>query len=98
MRSSFTTVALCVPRGWQSTSGTLFSPFLASELQRLQKEAIYPNRVFFIRNLGFITPTEARRISFEKTVGLRKFTKRRTGISASSWSRSGQEVWWSGSA
>jgi predicted ATPase len=24
--------------------------------------------VFFIRNLGFITPTEARRISFEDTV------------------------------
>jgi len=24
--------------------------------------------VFFIRHLGFITPTEARRISFEETV------------------------------
>jgi predicted ATPase len=49
-----------------------FSPFLASELQRLQKEAIYQNRVFFIRNLGFITPTEARRISFEETVRFEK--------------------------
>ena len=26
------------------------------------------NRVFFIRNLGFVTPTEARRISFEETL------------------------------
>jgi predicted ATPase len=39
-----------------------FSLSLASELERVKKEAIYQNRVFFIRNLGFITPTEARRI------------------------------------
>lgn len=45
-----------------------FSPFLTSELERVKKEAIYQNRVFFVRNLGFITPTEARRISFEETV------------------------------
>jgi predicted ATPase len=44
------------------------SPFLASELERVKKEAIYQTRVFFIRNLGFITSTEARRISFEETV------------------------------
>jgi len=45
--------------------GYPFSPFLATELERIRKEAIYQRRVFFIRNLGFITPTEARRISFE---------------------------------
>jgi predicted ATPase len=45
-----------------------FSPFLASELERIQKEAIYQSRVFFVRNLGFVTPTEARRISFEETL------------------------------
>jgi predicted ATPase len=44
------------------------SPFLASELDRIQKDAIYERRVFFIRNLGFITPTAARRITFEETV------------------------------
>jgi predicted ATPase len=49
-----------------------FSPFLAGELERVKKEAIYQNRVFFIRNLGFITPTEARRISFEETVRFEK--------------------------
>lgn len=41
------------------------SPVLASELDRIQKEAVYERRVFFVRNLGFITPTDARRISFE---------------------------------
>ena len=49
-----------------------FSPFLASELERVKKEAIYQTRVFFIRNLGFITPTEARQISFEETVRFEK--------------------------
>ena len=48
--------------------GFPFSPFLASELERIKKEAIYEKRVFFIRNLGFITPTGARRINFEETV------------------------------
>jgi predicted ATPase len=48
------------------------SPFLASELERIKREAIYENRVFFIRHLGFITPTEARRISFEETVRFEK--------------------------
>ena len=72
MRFSFTTVALCVPRRWQYTSGPLSYPSLASELERVKKEAICQNRVFFIRNLGFFTPTEARRISFEGTVRFEK--------------------------
>jgi predicted ATPase len=52
--------------------GHPFSPFLVSELECVKKEAIYQNRVFFIRNLGFVTPTEARRISFEETVHFEK--------------------------
>jgi len=48
------------------------SPVLAGELERVKREAIYQNRVFFIRNLGFITPNEARRISFEETVRFEK--------------------------
>jgi predicted ATPase len=44
------------------------SPFLVSELERVKKEAIYQQRVFFIRHLGFVTPTDARRISFEDTM------------------------------
>jgi predicted ATPase len=65
-RSSVCTAALAIYLGYP------FSPFLASELERIQKEAIYQKRVFFIRNLGFITPTEARRISFEETVRFEK--------------------------
>jgi predicted ATPase len=52
--------------------GHPFLPFLANELERVKKEAIYQSRVFFIRNLGFITPTEARRISFDETVRFEK--------------------------
>jgi len=44
------------------------SPLLTSELDRIKKNAIYENRVFFIKNLGFITPTDARRITFEETL------------------------------
>jgi predicted ATPase len=52
--------------------GYAFSPFLTSELERIQKEATYEKRVFFVRNLGFITPTDARRISFEDTLRFEK--------------------------
>jgi len=48
--------------------GYSMSAFLTSELERIRNGAIYDSRVFFIRNLGFITPTEARRISFEETL------------------------------
>ena len=65
-RSAVCTAALAVYLGHP------FSPFLSSELERIKNEAIYQKRVFFIRNLGFITPTEARRISFEDTVRFEK--------------------------
>jgi predicted ATPase len=48
--------------------GYSFSPFLTSELESVRKERVYERQVFFIRNLGFITPTEARRISFDETL------------------------------
>jgi predicted ATPase len=48
------------------------SPILASELERVKKEAIYQPRVFFIRNLGFVTPTEVWRISLEETLRFEK--------------------------
>lgn len=38
------------------------------EAERVRREALYQARVFFIRNLGFIEPTAARRISFEETL------------------------------
>jgi predicted ATPase len=65
-RSIVCTAALATYLGYP------FSPFLSSELDRIRNEAIFDNRVFFIRNLGFITPTEARRISFEDALRFEK--------------------------
>lgn len=65
-RCAVCTAALAVYLGFPR------SPILASELERIKSEAIYQHRVFFIRNLGFVTPTEARRISFEETVRFEK--------------------------
>jgi len=48
------------------------SPFLASELERVQRDGIFQNRVLFVRNLGFVTPSDARRIGFEETVRFEK--------------------------
>jgi predicted ATPase len=48
--------------------GHAVSAALSRELERVMKEEIFQRRVFFIRNLGFVTLTEARRISFEETL------------------------------
>jgi predicted ATPase len=56
------TLALTVYLGYPVSST------LAAELERVKKEDIYDRQVFFVRNLGFITSTEARRISFEETL------------------------------
>jgi predicted ATPase len=65
-RSAVCTAALAIWLGYPR------SPYLAGELERVKREAIYQPRVFFIRNLGFVAPTEARRISFEDTVRFEK--------------------------
>jgi predicted ATPase len=44
------------------------SDVLARELERVEAQAVFEKRVLFIRNLGFVTPTSARRISFEETL------------------------------
>jgi predicted ATPase len=56
---------------------------LSCELERITSEAIYQKLVFFVRNLGFVTPTEARRISFEETIKFERIheeTYRRLGF------------------
>ena len=61
-RSAICTYALCV---------YLDRPVPASlqrELERIKREGIYQQQVFFIANLGFVTPSEARRISFEDSL------------------------------
>ena len=48
--------------------GYPLSPFLNAELERILNKSVYEKQVFFVRNLGFITPTCARRISFEDSL------------------------------
>lgn len=58
-RSAVCTAALAIFLGHPASTA------LSHELQRIEREGIYQRRVFFIRTMGFIKPTEARRISFE---------------------------------
>jgi predicted ATPase len=41
---------------------------LKRELERVQTDSIFERRVFFVRNLGFVAKTEARRISYEEAL------------------------------
>lgn len=61
-RSAVCTATLAIYLGYG------ISATLSRELERIRTEMIYQQRVFFVRNLGFVTPTEARRISFEETL------------------------------
>lgn len=58
-RSVICTAALATYLGYSA------SEVLLRELQRISVGSIYERRVFFARNLGFITPSAARRISLE---------------------------------
>ena len=44
------------------------SACLLEEMRRIECENIYQKQVFFIENLGFCQPTEARKISFEASL------------------------------
>jgi predicted ATPase len=61
-RSVICTAALAVYLGFPRSDA------LSRELQRIKTEAIFQKHVFFIQNLGFIAPTETRRISFEESL------------------------------
>ena len=61
-RSAICTAALAVYLGHP------VSDVLSRELERIETEAIFQKRVFFIENLGFVAPTAARRISFEEAL------------------------------
>jgi predicted ATPase len=69
-RSAICTAALAEYLGYPQT------PVLSGELEVIRQNAIYETTVFFVRHLGFITPTEARRISFEETVRFEKIHER----------------------
>ena len=61
-RSAVCTAALARYLGYP------FSPVLMEELERIRANQIYEPRVFFIQNLGFVTPSDARKISFEEAL------------------------------
>jgi predicted ATPase len=61
-RSAICTVALARYMGFPVTD------LLGRELERIKSESIFQRRVFFVRNLGFVAPTEARRISYEEAL------------------------------
>jgi len=44
------------------------SASLLEEIERIERENIYQRQVFFLENLGFCQPTEARKISFEESL------------------------------
>jgi predicted ATPase len=58
-RSAICTVALARFLGYY------LSPLVTSELERIKAECIYQPQVFFVRGLGQVTHTAARRISLE---------------------------------
>lgn len=65
-RSAVCTAALARYLGFPITD------LLGKELERIRAGRIFQAPVFFIRNLGFIAPTEARRISFEESLRFEK--------------------------
>lgn len=44
------------------------SELLHRELERVRSEEIFQKRVLFVRNLGFVAPTEARRINYQESL------------------------------
>ena len=61
-RSPVCTAALAKYLGYPVTE------VLSRELERIRSGGFFQKQVFFIQNLGFITPTEARRISFDESL------------------------------
>lgn len=45
---------------------------LTVEIERLESERFYAREVFFVRNLGHVEPTAARRISFEDALAFER--------------------------
>ncbi|GAB3953631.1 AAA family ATPase [Kribbella albertanoniae] len=65
-RSPVCTHALTTYLGWPVSAA------LSDELERVTSERIYEQQVLFVRNLGFVQPTAARRISFQDSLTFEK--------------------------
>lgn len=68
-RSPICTYALALYLGFEP------SPNLMSEIKRIHKYDIYEKQAFFLENLGFITNTDARQISFEDSLKFEQIHK-----------------------
>jgi predicted ATPase len=51
-------------------------PSLVGELRRIETQNVFHRSVLLLRNLGFVTPTEARRITYEETVRFEQIHER----------------------
>ena len=65
-RSPVCTLALSRYLGYPS------SVSLLEELERIEREGIFQRQVFFIENLGFCKPSEARKITFKESLVFEK--------------------------
>ena len=65
-RSPLDTYALCQYLGYP------LSPTLRDKIKNIQAAGNYERTVFFIENLGFCEPSEARKISFEESLRFEK--------------------------
>jgi predicted ATPase len=65
-RSPICTLALSRYLGYSASASLL------AEIERIERERIYQRQVFFIENLGFCQPTEARKITFAESLVFEK--------------------------
>ena len=47
-------------------------PVLEAEIARITEDGYFDRRVFFVRPLGFVQPTEVRRISYEESLAFER--------------------------
>lgn len=69
-RSPVCTFALSVFLGFAPSAALL------EELARIERGGVFEKRVFFIYNLGFVEPTEARKISFHDALAFEDVHRR----------------------
>src|SRR5262245_48806409 len=74
MRFSFTTVALCVPRRWQFTLGTLFHPFLPENWSASKKKQSTKTESSSFAILALSRLPKRGESALRKLCVLRKFT------------------------
>jgi predicted ATPase len=66
--------------------GRPVSDALRFEIERIRRERFYRPEVFFVRSLGFVTPTEARRFSLADSIRFGELHEEAYSLLASNWS------------